>query len=69
MKKRISFDNFDAIRILEWWLALKQGMGEICCEHCKNLGIRIEKFVGRSDVNRLKRLVKKNPYFINGKRT
>jgi len=68
-KKRISFDDFDAERIYEWRLALKQGMGESCCDNCDFIEKRLRNFIGKEAVRLLQRLVRIHPYFINGKRT
>lgn len=61
-EKRISFGDFDAQRIYEWRLALNQGLGEGCCEHCKHIEKRLKKYLG-SSAKGLEKLVKKNPYF------
>jgi hypothetical protein len=68
MKPRISFNNFDAERIYEWRLALKQGMDDSCCDNCDFIEKRLRDFLGKKEVRFLQRLVRIHPYFINGKR-
>ena len=61
--KRTSLSEYDARRIYEWRLALNQGIGESCCEHCDVLEKRIADFIGKKDASWLRKLVKKHPYF------
>jgi hypothetical protein len=65
MNKKITFDQYDATRILEWWYALVQGKGKPCCENCETIAKRLERFI--KNPKALKKLVDKNPYFIKGK--
>lgn len=63
----MKLDQDDAERIYEWYLALTQAFGEPCCENCKILARKLEKFLGEESVTELKKIVEKHPYFINGK--
>ena len=65
---KISFNEEDAIRIYEWRLALKQGMGKSCCEHCDLVEKDIKKFIGVKSATFIRKVVNKYPYFVNGKR-
>jgi hypothetical protein len=60
--KRISFSEYDIIRIYEWKLALNQLTGERCCDYCTEIERRIKKFIGEKEARQLQRLVKKYPY-------
>jgi hypothetical protein len=66
--KRITFGEFDVSRIYEWRLALKQGMGEGCCDGCALIEKRLRDFLGKKDAMFIQKMVNKNPYFIKGKR-
>jgi len=68
-EKRISFGKFDAERLYEWRLALKQGMKRSCCENCDYIEKRLRKFLGKSSVRLLQQLVRQHPYFVKGKIT
>jgi len=65
--ERITFNHYDAERIYEWRLALKQGIGEKCCDNCNKIEKRLRNFLGHKDKRFIQRLVNKNPYFVNGK--
>jgi len=58
MTKRISFQETDASSIYE--LAVEHFQPE--CFHCADLKKRLEKFLGLKEVNRIKRLIRKNGY-------
>ena len=60
---RISFPQFDAQAIYEWWLKIQQisPEEESCCV-CPHIAKRLETFIGKSEVKRLQKLVKKYPY-------
>ena len=63
MSKRISFNEYDAERMYEWYLAVLQcAPDEKHCVACPRIAKRLEKFIGKTTVTELKRLVKKNPY-------
>ena len=63
MNKRISFAEFDAERIYEWYLAVLQcSSDEKQCSSCPRIAKRLEKFIGKSSTRTLKKLVKKHPY-------
>lgn len=64
--KRISFGEFEAARIYEWWIALRQGLGERCCENCDLIAARLSHFIGKRESKELARLVAKYPYFKAG---
>ena len=62
MSKRISFDPQDAAHLYEWlemyWRGDKRFGG---CFTCEQLGRRLERFIGPTEVRRVRRLVAKYP--------
>ncbi len=65
--RRLSLNDYQISRIYEWRLAMKQGMGEVCCEHCNDIEKKLRDFLDKPTVKLLQRLVNKHPYFIDGK--
>jgi len=57
---RISFNEHDIAHLYE--LALEHFCVEEECWQCLNIKKRIEKFIGVKEVNRIKRIIKKNGY-------
>ena len=56
--KRISFNDYSIGHLYE--LALQNFQKD--CVECESIKKRIEKFLGKKEVKRIKRLIKKNPY-------
>ena len=62
--KSVATNQYYAGAMYEWWLALKQsGQSREECGHCTEAAKKLEKCIGVREVRRLKRLVKKYPYF------
>jgi hypothetical protein len=55
---RITFDEYDAEHLYE--LSLQNFQDG--CYQCEKIKNRLEKFIGKKEVRRLKRIVKNNPY-------
>lgn len=62
--KRISFNTNDAREIYEWRLGLNQGSGKSSCGSCLEIEKRLRTFLGKSQADSLRKMVKKNPYFL-----
>jgi len=62
--KRITFSERDAAQLFEWGLAVHQIHPEIIenCWQCAALLKRLRKCIGKTEADRLVRLVKKYPY-------
>lgn len=63
----MTLSPYDTERIYEWYLALTQAMGKHCCEHCKMVVKKLEKNMDKESIKMIKLMVKKRPYFKNGK--
>ena len=66
--RRISFNDWDAFLLYEWWLALNDGLEKtrntpIQCMCCPPIAKRLEKFLGKKEVKKIKKAIKENPYF------
>ena len=72
--KRISFSKYDSAHIYEWlrfywhedflkhpefWKSTKKNKFGYCPE-CTNLGVRLEKFIGKKEVKYVEKLLKKS---------
>lgn len=63
---KLAFNERDAAHVYEWLIGLMPCDPELfaACAICFALKERLERFLGPAEVRRIKRIVKKNPYYM-----
>jgi len=58
--KRISFNTYDISHLYE--LSVEHAYACKGCYECEHLMDRMEKFIGKKETNRIKKVINKRPY-------